>query len=127
MELTLYLAKVLGFLYLIAGLAIFTRNKQCKDVAHDFLGHPYLAYFVGMFLTLIGLAVVSAHNVWEGGALPVTVTVLGWAILIKGAIYLLLPAGMLRSWIKWFADKNWYIFGGAVSVLLGLYLLLQVF
>jgi hypothetical protein len=26
-----------------------------------------------------GLAVVVAHNVWSGGALPVVVTLVGWA------------------------------------------------
>ena len=32
------------------------------------------------------------HQVWSGGALPVVVTLIGWAALLKGIVLLLVPA-----------------------------------
>ena len=37
-----------------------------------------------------GLAIVLSHNVWSGGALPIIVTLFGWASLIKGMLLLVL-------------------------------------
>ena len=39
------------------------------------------------------LAMVLAHNIWSGGALPVVVTLLGWLTLVKGFMFLLLFSG----------------------------------
>jgi len=38
-----------------------------------------------------GLALVLAHNVWSGGALPILVTIVGWISLLKGLMILILP------------------------------------
>jgi hypothetical protein len=39
--------------------------------------------FSGMVATSAGLAVVLAHNIWNGGALPVVVTLVGWAVEVQ--------------------------------------------
>lgn len=41
--------------------------------------------FSGMVATAVGIAVVLGHNVWSGGWLPVVVTAVGWAALLKGS------------------------------------------
>ena len=45
-----------------------------------------------MVATAVGLAVVLGHNAWSGGALPILVTLVGWAALLKGVALLLVPA-----------------------------------
>ena len=42
---------------------------------------------------------VLAHNVWSGCALPVVVTLVGWAALIKGLLFLFLPSGIESEFI----------------------------
>ena len=37
---------------------------------------------------------VLAHNEWSGSARAIIVTVIGWLTLIKGLLFLLLPAGV---------------------------------
>jgi NADH:ubiquinone oxidoreductase subunit 5 (subunit L)/multisubunit Na+/H+ antiporter MnhA subunit len=37
---------------------------------------------------------VLAHNVWSGSARAIIVTVIGWLTLIKGLLFLFLPAGV---------------------------------
>jgi hypothetical protein len=47
----------------------------------------------GLMAVTAGLAIILAHNVWSGGALPVIVTLFGWASLIKGSLLLILSPG----------------------------------
>jgi hypothetical protein len=51
---------------------------------------PPLLYIAGLLGMTAGLAIVLAHNVWSGGALPILVTLFGWASLIKGVLLLAL-------------------------------------
>ena len=56
--------------------------------------------FSGMVATAAGLAVVLGHQVWSGGALPVVVTLMGWAALLKGVTLLLVPAERMADAYK---------------------------
>ena len=56
--------------------------------------------FSGMVATAAGLAVVLGHNVWSGGALPVVVTLMGWAALLKGVALLLVPSDRMADAYK---------------------------
>ena len=40
------------------------------------------------------------HNVWSGGALPVVVTLMGWAALLKGVALLLVPSDRMADAYK---------------------------
>ncbi len=56
------------------------------------LGRTGFAPFVIGTLTLpLGLALVVGHNIWARDW-PVLVTLLGWAMTLKSALYLLFPA-----------------------------------
>ena len=118
---SIFLAKAFGLYYLISGVAILLRSKEFKNMLDDFIKNTYHIYFVGLFLTIIGILLVLTHNVWEGGWV-VIITVMSWLILFKGVVYLLLPRDMLKSQIKWLGEKNWYTIGGVISILIGLYL-----
>ena len=64
---------------------------------------------IGLMSLTVGSFLVVLHNVWTG--LPVLLTILGWAQLIKGAVYLLFPSFGLRQtsrvtmerteWFRW--------------------------
>jgi uncharacterized membrane protein YdbT with pleckstrin-like domain len=56
--------------------------------------------WIAMIITLAGLAMVLAHNVWSKSAVAVIVTLLGWLTLIKGMAYLLLPARWLEGFFQ---------------------------
>jgi hypothetical protein len=56
--------------------------------------NPSLMWVLSVITLTIGLAMILAHNVWSGGALAVVVTLVGWAALIKGLLFLFLPSGV---------------------------------
>ena len=43
----------------------------------------------------LGLLITAFHNVWSGPALAFTL--IGWALLLKGALYLLFPQVAMKS------------------------------
>ena len=45
---------------------------------------------IGIIARACGVAIIPAHNIWSGGALPVVVTLVGWGSLVKGLMFLVL-------------------------------------
>jgi vacuolar-type H+-ATPase subunit I/STV1 len=78
---------------------------------------------LGIITVIAGLAMVLAHNIWRGGALPVVVTLVGWLALIKGLLILILPADavaeILMSWLR---HPQLFYVSMILPLLLGIYL-----
>jgi hypothetical protein len=51
--------------------------------------------FNGLLHFPIGALIVSFHNVWQG--IPMIVTIMGWALVVKSALNLIWPRLGLRS------------------------------
>src|SRR5208283_5905588 len=97
---TIFLGRLLG-LYLVAISVGMLANRRRALATLDEMARsgPWML-FSGMVATAAGLAVVLAHNVWSGGALPVAVTLVGWAALLKGVALLLVPAERIAAAYK---------------------------
>jgi len=81
-----------------------------------------LVLILGVTALAVGLALVLAHNVWSGGALPIVVTLFGWVILLRGVLLLFLPPeGAARLLDLFRFEQLFYLYAG-LTVLLGLYL-----
>jgi len=91
---TAFLGKLLG-LYLIAvSLSMFAHPQASLEIIKEIIQDPPLLFIAGLMGVTAGLAIVLAHNVWSGGALPIIVTLFGWASLTKGMILLTLSPEM---------------------------------
>jgi len=83
--------------------------------------------FSGMVATAAGLAVVLAHNVWSGGALPVAVTLVGWAALLKGVALLLVPAERMAGAYKGIGFERYFFAWMVVILAIGLWMTAMAF
>lgn len=119
---TIFLSRLLGLWMLIVALVAILHKAAMVGIAADFGNAPGLLFVSGVFTVLAGLAMVLGHNIWTGGAAPVVVTLVGWAMLIKGiGLVFISPgeaAGLLAA--SRFAEYA-YVYGGVLLVL-GLYL-----
>jgi hypothetical protein len=87
------------------------------------LRNPPLLLVLGVFTTGAGLAMVLAHNIWSGGALAVVVTVSGWLALIKGVLFLVLPAeAETELFLKGLGYQQFFYLYMAFTLALGIYL-----
>lgn len=125
MELSIYLAKIFGLFMAGMGLAILINLKSFMDMVEDFMKNTALKYLAGIFLVFIGGAVVFSHNVWTGGW-PVLVTFIGWAVMLKGLMFLIFPK-VMKVMAKNVLNMKMLVFGGVTVLVVGIYLLYTAF
>lgn len=82
-------------------------NFAAIGLSHAFRPRAWVAFFVylrergeaGVFATaflslIFGSLVVAFHNVWSG--IPIVLTIIGWAQVLKATLYFAFPAFGLR-------------------------------
>ncbi len=99
---TVFLARLLGLFTVVLALAILI-NRRGIIAAADKLTHSGDSMLIVEFIGLgVGLAIVLGHNVWSG-VLAVVVTLLGWFILLRAVILMLLPPEKLADLLTFVA------------------------
>ena len=90
MHTSILMAKLIGPVLLVAGLANIINPKTFREVAGEFLRSRALIFIAGFLALLGGLAIVNTHHVWTGW--PVIITVLGWSAVIAGILRMAFPS-----------------------------------
>jgi len=81
MEITIFLAKFWGSLFMILGLSSVLAKFLGRVI--EYTEDKTITISTGYITFLLGLATVVAHNVWTSDW-RVAVTILGWVTLVKG-------------------------------------------
>ena len=120
--LTTFLAKLFGLYCVIFALAMMVRGQSAAAAVKAVVANPSVLLYVELIGLALGLAMVLGHNVWSGGILPVVVTLVGWFMLIRSAVLLVLsPEATMKLVDSLQYEKRFYIYMG-VALVLGLYL-----
>jgi uncharacterized protein YacL len=89
------IARLMGPVLLVMGLGMALGLWLNPDVyttmMKDFMGNLALICLGGILVLLAGVAIVNAHNVWEGDW-RVIITILGWLAILRGVVSLIFPA-----------------------------------
>jgi uncharacterized membrane protein len=118
MNTSIFLAKLMGPVMLVAGIGLFANAAAYKAMAKEFLRSPALIYLSGLLTMATGVAVVLTHNVWVANW-PVIITLFGWAASIGGAARIALP-DKIRSIGESMIDKPMVMnIGGGVWLVFG--------
>ena len=104
--------------FIIIGLShIFQRRAWAEFFIHlRSLGNT--GVFLNGFLSLIfGSIIVAFHNVWTG--LPVVLTVLGWAQIVKAFVAFVFPTLGARGINRVSVERDWeFAVGGVIFLAL---------
>jgi hypothetical protein len=119
---TIFLARLIGVFCLVVSAAMFLHKQAMVEMLTAMVRDRPLVFILGMLGLLAGLAMVLAHNLWSGGALPIVVTLFGWILLIRGTILLLLPPDALASLMDSLPFERLFYFSAGITLVLGLYL-----
>jgi hypothetical protein len=125
--LTILLGKLLGVYCLIVAVTMMANRETMVDAVRTLIRSPPLMLLSGVIAVGVGLGVVIGHNVWSGGALPVAVTIVGWASLIKGVVLLAFPSGQMAKLYEATRYERYYLAYVGVTLALGLYLTITAF
>jgi CDP-diglyceride synthetase len=82
--------------------------------------------FINAFIHFpLGALIVAFHNVWRGA--PLVLTLIGYSLLLKSAIYFVFPKRGLKILSRVSLDKSWeFVVAGVFSIALSIFLLFVV-
>jgi hypothetical protein len=100
----------------VIGLSHILQSRAWVDFFVLLRGKGYLGVFVNGFLSLsFGSLIVAFHNVWTG--LPVLVTLLGWAQVLKGFLSFVAPSVALWGLQRVSHERAWQFVAGGILAL----------
>ena len=120
---TIYLSRLIGLYCILVIPSLIIRKQATVFAVEAMLRNPSMMLMLGIIAVAAGLAMVLAHNIWRGGAMPVVVTLVGWLALIKGLLFLFLPADSVAEILMcWLRHPQLFYVSMAPSLLIGIYL-----
>lgn len=116
MEIVNFLAGFWGFSLIIVGLAFLLNQKHLHKII-EYTENEAVMILTGIVATMLGVFFVLLYNVWIWNWQGV-ITLLGWAVLIKGILRLFFPAFVLEVLSKYKHKTMWlpYLFLGMIIV-----------
>ena len=119
MILTLFLAKLIGLMLLAVGASLLFQGKVFIQVLWDITENRATLFMVGMALYLGGAAIVLTHNIWSGGLLTVAITLIGWALVLRGVASMFLPSHSMTRVIRMFKVEEFAWLYGLLVLAIG--------
>lgn len=118
METSIVIAKIIGPLLVVVGAGMFINLEHYRRLVADFAASPLSIYMSGTIALVLGLLVVTFHNVWQWHW-PVIITILGWLALIKGAVRILAPRFVVSRAQHYARNTNIVMITAIVTLVLG--------
>ena len=115
MPASIFLAKLIGPILVVAALGLLANRKAVHALALEILHSHALLYLFGLTDFAVGLAIVLTHNVWVGDW-PVIITLLGWLMIVRGAVRVLIPDQLKKFGAK-ILKRNEVVAGSLAIVL----------
>ena len=119
---TVFLARYIGAFTIIETVLMFLYRTNAQQRIYDVLYDRALAFTYGLITLAIGLAIVTTHNVWRGGLLPLVVTIVGWLLLIRGVVLQAIQPELAQTVLNALHFEPLYYAYLAVPLALGVYL-----
>jgi hypothetical protein len=119
MATSIFLAKLLGPILVLAAVAVYVNRRSLDAIAQEFLRSNALLLLLGFLDFAAGLAIVLTHNVWIADW-RVIITLLGWLLLIRGIVRTVIPDQVKPYGVKLMRDQNAVTGVLAVTLVLGL-------
>ncbi len=91
-RLTIFLARALGLFMILLAVGFWLRGGAGVEAS---VGNGAVLLSYAIISIAMGVAMVVGHNVWSAGFLPLVVTLIGWLILAKGLVLLVVSPDAL--------------------------------
>jgi hypothetical protein len=119
MSTSVFLARLIGPVMLVIGLAVFANPRGFRGMAEEFMASRALMFIGGLLIMPAGLAIVLTHNVWTADW-RVLITIFGWLGAIGGALRLFGPLFVVKAGHAMLGQPHFTTIAAAVWLVLGL-------
>jgi hypothetical protein len=120
MDITTFFAQFWGPIVLAIGLGMFISRSHYREVYSGLDRSAFASLTFGMLAMLLGIIHVNAHSLW-GTFEEGVISLLGWALLLKGAVFVIIP-GFAERAAKRFGSMKMVPAVGVVMLIAGAYL-----
>jgi hypothetical protein len=120
MNTTLFFAQIWGPVLLAIGIGFFISQNHYKAVYRDIEKEPLAALIFAMAAIIAGIIQILSHNTWATASEWI-ISLLGWALLIKGLAFAIVPK-LIEIRGDWAVRMKLVPGAGALLILLGVYL-----
>ena len=121
MELSIFLAKIIGVVYVVAGLSVLLNAGFYKKFIPELVKDKSWMFTMGLIGLVVTFIWVLKHNIWQGQWWVILITLFGWIGLVKCIFILMMPKWFEKlglALIKWFGVKGlWGVFGLALGLI----------
>jgi hypothetical protein len=115
MQRSIYLAKLIGPPFIVAGIGMLFNGAVYRAMSEQFLANPALIYLSGVIVLPVGIAIVLAHNVWTRDW-QVIITIFGWLGVIGGVTRMLVPQ-LVQTIGATVIDRPYVMVVGGIAVI----------
>lgn len=119
MDISIFLAKVLGLYLIIMAIAVFVNIRKLSSTINDD-SLPFL-FLSGAISLIVGLLIIVSHNIWEADW-KVLITLIGWLAVIKAITRLVFPKHALKMIKRFLKNTRSCQISAVVMLILGAYL-----
>lgn len=121
MDISIFLAKVLGLYIVIESIGMLLNTQRLRSIADQIVNNGALLLIAGTLSLITGIIFVVVHNLWEPDW-RILITIIGWIALIKGIIEVVFPQVSQKLLTKFMANDSTIYVSGGVYLLIGIYL-----
>ena len=118
MQASVYLARIIGPVFAAIGVGMLVNAAAYRVLVDEFLQSYALIFLSGLLAMPVGLAIVHAHRVWESDW-RVIITVLGWLLVIGGAVRIIIPQFVAAVGTAVYAQTGVILIAAIVVLALG--------
>lgn len=124
MDTSIFLAKLIGPIMLMAGIFVVIYPKRINSLGKEFLASGALLFMSSIITLTAGLSIVNSHNIWALNWRGL-ITAIGWIAVIAGGARMLLPDAMISIGDVMLENRMVITVPGILMALIGVYLSYQ--
>lgn len=121
MQASLFIARLLGPMFIVVGIALPLRQQMFRSILDEFIRSGVLMYLAGFFGLLGGIALILTHNVWAADW-RLIITLIGWLTLIRALITIFQPQWMVVAGTAVLDRRGVFLVAAVLNLVIGLVL-----
>jgi len=121
MSASIFLAQLLGPMFVVLGIALLSKPQMFQTVLQGFIGSATLLYLAGFFGLLGGMALVLTHNVWVADW-RLIITLIGWVTLVRALISIFQAQWIVAAGTAILKQRGIFFGAAVLNLIVGLIL-----
>lgn len=118
---TIFFAQAFGVYFIIVGVIALLRRESLVRLFATLPMHSPVLYAFALVELFAGIALALVYPT-VSFSIPGVISLIGYMLAVEGVLYLVAPFRTVRRIFHTFNKDKWYLIGGTVAVVLGIYL-----